>query len=532
MQRPAALGLAALFLVSSAALAQDAGGEKKPAEPAPVPAAPPAPVPQPPPPPPALFDGSPADLAAAHPNVTVREIGRSRGDRPLVVVSVLPKDAAETDIEWEALVVAGLEGLRDRDETKLALDIAARLARTPDAIPPRCAVRVLVDGNPDATAWTAGARIRAGNDLAVDEDQDGDADDDGADDLDGDGRISWMRFPDPTGELSGNERADAAKGKLQTHRLVREGRDDDGDGLVNEDAAGGVDIARNFTWRFEEHVPACGRWPASEPETRAILDFLLADERVAVVVELGDAETIAGMPNWGGTWSQLPDPDVALINGLREGFPKTEKARPHDARAPAAGGLGLATLHHLGRMWFGRAPLGALGDASLVSRAPVGRLTKWRAVSGAGVPAGAEISDPDPRPDSEMWNLADESQPLASFVTDLAKARAKLEFRGTVAAGGAGVLTLTTKLVNAGRLPTHTQRGAEVKGRRPVNVRVRLPDGASLVAGKPLVQIERLAGGAESEALVYVVRGTSGAKVVVEATGPDTGTVTTEAVIP
>lgn len=531
MQRPAAAGLAALCLFCAAASAQDAGDGKKPAEPPPAPEPTPAPAPESPPPP-TLFAGAPEDLAAAHPNVSVREIGRSRGNRPIVVLSVLPKDARETDVEWEALVLAGAEGLRDRDETKLALDVAARLAKSPESIPPRCAIRFVLDGNPDATAWTLGAKVRAGNDLAVDEDQDGDADEDGPDDLDGDGRISWMRFPDPTGELSDNERADPAKGKLATHRLVREGKDDDGDGLWNEDAAGGVDISRNFTWRFEEHVPACGRWPASEPETRAILDFLLADERIAVVVELGDAETIAGMPNFGGAWSPLPDADVSLMNGLRETYPKIEKSPPHDARAPLPGSLGLATLHHLGRMWFGRTPLGIAGDASLVSRAPVGRLTKWRPVSGPGVPPGAEIADPDPRPDPAVWNLATESRPLATFVTDLAKARAKLEFRGTVTGGGAGVLTLTTKIVNTGRLPTHTQRGADVKGRRPVNVRVRLPEGASLVAGKPLVQIERIAGGAETDALVYVVRGPSGSTVTIEAVGPDTGTVTTEAVIP
>src|SRR5262249_30318930 len=162
---------------------------------------------------------------------------------------VLPKGADEASIEWEALLVAGLEGLRDRDETRLALDVAARLAEDADSIPPRCAVRVLVDGDPDATAYAKDARIRAGNDFAVDEDQDGDVDEDGPDDVDGDGRISWMRFPDPAGELAGDERADAAKGRQPTHRLVREGRDDDGDGVWNEDGPGGVDVARNFTWR-------------------------------------------------------------------------------------------------------------------------------------------------------------------------------------------------------------------------------------------------------------------------------------------
>jgi hypothetical protein len=171
-------------------------------------------------------------------------------------------------------------------------------------------------------------------------------------------------------------KADVAKGLLPTHRLVLEGRDDDGDGAWNEDGAGGVDVARNFTWRFEEHVPACGRWPASEPETRAILDFLLADERVAVVLELGDAETIAGMPGWGGAWSELPGADVALSNGLRESFPAAAKQPVHKERAPLRGSLGLATLHHLGRLWFGRSPLGVGGDATVASRAPLDRLKK------------------------------------------------------------------------------------------------------------------------------------------------------------
>jgi len=522
--------LAALCLValSSAASAQDSGGEKKPEPPAPAPApAPPAP------PPPTLFAGSPQDLAAKFANVSVREIGRSAGNRPLVLVSVLPKDAKEDDVEWAALVVAGLEGLRGRDETKLALDVAARLAEKPESIPLRCAVRVLVDGNPDATAYAKDGRVRAGNDTPVDDDQDGDVDEDAPDDVDGDGRISWMRFPDPTGEFdAAMEKADAAKGKPPKFRLVLEGRDDDGDGLWNEDGPGGVDVARNFTWRFEEHVPACGKWPASASETRAVLDLLLADERIAVVFELGDAETIGGMPGWGGAWTELPAPDVALMKGLAEQYPKIEKPRPHEARAPLPGSLGLAAIHHLGRLWFGRSPLGVGGDATLVSRAPADRLKKWRAATGKGLPPGAELADADPPPDPDAWNLATESQPLADFVATLAKSRALLEFRGTQTGGAAGVLTLTTKLVDVGRLPTHTQRGADVKGRRPINVRVKVSDGAKLEAGRPLVQIERIAAGAESEPLVYVVRGPSGGKVIVEAVGPDTGTVTTEAVIP
>jgi hypothetical protein len=519
----ARIALSAFLLAATAVSATAQDAPKPPEPPPPVPA------------PPKLFEGTPADLAAKFPNVSLRDIGRSRGGRPLVLVTVLGKDAKEGEVDWEALVVAGLSGNRDRGDTRLALDVAARLAETDGAIPPRCAVRVLADANPDTTAYAQGVRRRAGNDLAVDEDQDGDTDEDGPDDLDGDGHISWMRFPDPAGDQHAGkndkgeatfEAADAAKGKQPTHRLVREGKDDDGDGVWNEDGPGGVDLARNFTWRFEEHVPLCGRWPASEPETRAILDLLLADEKIAIVYELGDADTIQGLPGWGGAWTQLPDPDVALLNGLREMHGAGPKV-PREAKAPGAGSLGLAMIHHLGRLWFGRRPLGTLaplGSASMVKT--------WRPLTAAGAPPGAELGDPEPPANAADYDLAAESAPIATFLTDLAKARARLEFRGVETSGAAGVLTIKAKLVDAGRLPTHTQRGADVRGRRPVNVRIRLPKDATLVAGKPLVQIERIAGGAESEPLVYVVRGPSGAKVTIEATGPDTGTVTTEAVIP
>ena len=87
-------------------------------------------------------------------------------------------------------------------------------------------------------------------------------------------------------------------------------------------------------------------------------------------------------------------------------------------------------------------------------------------------------------------------------------------------------------LVNKGRLPTHTERGAAVRGRRPVNVRVKLPDGAKLLAGRPHQQISRIAAGGKSGEMRFVVQGRSGQTVVVEATTPDAGTTTLEVQIP
>lgn len=509
--------VAAVLALSAAAHAQEAP---------PAPPEPPARTP---------FAGDASALAEGRENVSLREIGRSRGGRPLALVTVLPRGGREEEVVWSALLVARLSGARDTDDARLALDVAAFLADTDGLLPPGCAVHVLADASPDATAWAQGVRRRPGNDLAVDEDQDGDADEDGPDDVDGDGAVTWMRFPDPAGDWSAAsndkgeptfEKADAAKGRQPTHRVVLEGRDDDGDGAWNEDAAGGVDVARNFTWRFEEHVPLAGRWGSSEPESRALLDLALADERIAVVYELGDAESVHAMPGWGGAWTQLPDADVALLNGLRGSHAAGAKA-PREAAAPGSGSLGVTTIHHLGRVWFGRRPLG-----TLTPRTSPSLVKEWRPFALGGLPEGTELGTPAPPANAEDYDVARETESIARFLGACAAGRARLEFRGTETSGADGVLSLTTRLVNLGRLPTHTQRGADAKARRPVNVRVRLPAGATLVAGKPLVQVERIAGGAQTEPLLYVVRGAKGAKVLVEATSPDCGTTTLEAVIP
>lgn len=537
---------AALLLGAAATLAATARGQDGEPAPQPAPQEPePAANPQEEPAkePRALFAGTAAELAAAHPHVELRSIGTSAGGRPLEVLEV----RGEGEITWVALVVAGLSGDRDGDERRLALDLAAELAGQAGSIPDGVAVQVLADANPDATAFAAGAHPRAGNDTPVDDDRDGETDEDRADDLDGDGVLSWMRFPDATGELhvalttsteptpTAPEKADARRDKPPTHRLVREGRDDDGDGLWNEDGPGGVDLSRNFPYRFEEHTRVAGRWAASEPETRAIMDHLLADERIAVVYELGAAELTGDkMPPWNGAWSQLPGDDLKLYDVLREMHPKGVETK-RAPQAPGAGGLATTAVHQLGRIWFGRAPLGRSGPTWPGGDTPWPEhlAVVWTPVGGAGVPKGAEIGKIVPvEGRSPPGPMSGESDAAREFLLAAARGRARLTFENTRQSGEPGVLKVRTRLVNHGRLPTHLARAAEVRGRRPVNVRIALPEGATLRAGDPSRQIERIDAGGESDELAWVIVGPSRSKATVTATSPDAGTVTLEVEIP
>ena len=122
-----------------------------------------------------------------------------------------------------------------------------------------------------------------------DTDGDGVADEDGFDDLDGDGSITQMRRRSATGRWMTSPEDPRlmipapADRPGQWELLGNEGIDNDGDGQVNEDAVGGYDPNRNWPWRWQPQYVQGGadHYPASLPETRAVIDFVLAHPNIA-----------------------------------------------------------------------------------------------------------------------------------------------------------------------------------------------------------------------------------------------------------
>jgi hypothetical protein len=133
------------------------------------------------------------------------------------------------------------------------------------------------------------------------EDNDGDGllDEDSPDDLDGNGVILTMRWKDekrgtwipdprdPSGRIM--KRVPAGEGIYLTSS---EGIDNDGDGRINEDGIGGLDLHRNYpeNWRPQSEETGrgytqggAGEYPMSEIETRAVVMFLLSHPNVYVV---------------------------------------------------------------------------------------------------------------------------------------------------------------------------------------------------------------------------------------------------------
>jgi len=145
--------------------------------------------------------------------------------------------------------------------------------------------------NPDGRDfWLhTGGRARSGLEP-LDNDRDGLADEDDVEDLNGDGFITMMRIKDPHGRfklhpdypeyLMVRTRPDEPG---EYDLLGSEGIDNDGDGRINEDGPGGYDMNRNWGFGWQPNYVQYGAqdYPFSQPETRAVAEFVLAHTNIA-----------------------------------------------------------------------------------------------------------------------------------------------------------------------------------------------------------------------------------------------------------
>jgi len=122
-----------------------------------------------------------------------------------------------------------------------------------------------------------------------DDDGDGEYDEDDFDDLDGDGHITMMRRRSAHGRWIASPEDPRIMVRARADQpgewelLGYEGFDNDGDGQVNEDRAGYYDPNRNWPWNWAPAYVQSGAdaYPTSLPETRAVVEFVLAHPNIA-----------------------------------------------------------------------------------------------------------------------------------------------------------------------------------------------------------------------------------------------------------
>jgi hypothetical protein len=257
------------------------------------------------------------DLASRHPQLVVlHEIGSSAGGYPLQVLEVrrTAEGLAKPSERPAILVTANLEGTH-LIGTEAALFLLEKLlasgAETEARFKPLLSQKTLYVApllNPDGARnyFFSPRNERPANSSPVDDDLDGQVDEDGPDDLNQDGVITQMRAKDPEGEWIIDpaeprllRKADSQKGETGVYKLYLEGIDNDQDGEINEDPPGGVELHHNFPHDFEHNSPSAGRWPISQKESQALIDFLLAHPQIALVLNFSTENTLLNLEQAG-----------------------------------------------------------------------------------------------------------------------------------------------------------------------------------------------------------------------------------------
>jgi hypothetical protein len=228
--------------------------------------------------------------------VTLHEIGRSRADRPIWAVDVNNPATGPANEKPGFYVDGNIHGgevLAGEGALAFLERILAGFGKDPE-------ITELVDGrafyivpivNPDGRAISVDTpENHRWNIRPTDEDGDGRVDEDPPEDLDGDGRILQMRIPDPEGPWSIHPtdprrmvRVRDGAAATMRYQLFGEGLDNDGDGRINEDRVGGIDLNRNFPANWSPTQSASGPFPLSEPESHALVAYITDRPNIAAI---------------------------------------------------------------------------------------------------------------------------------------------------------------------------------------------------------------------------------------------------------
>ncbi|MCJ7629900.1 MAG: M14 family metallopeptidase [Longimicrobiales bacterium] len=177
------------------------------------------------------------------------------------------------------------------------------------------------------------------NNMAVDDDDDGKINEDGPDDLNGDGKITSFRYPDSVGRYVIDDEDPRLMVQLardeettkQTYSVVREDRDNDGDGRRGEDGEAGIDVNRNFPegwFNNEDEQGGSGYYAASSPEAHAILEFFTNHTNILMVQSYHTSGGFTYRPFARWPDSQIAPEDLAVFDQVMG--PKYKELNPDE----------------------------------------------------------------------------------------------------------------------------------------------------------------------------------------------------------
>ena len=359
-------------------------------------------------------------------------------------------------------------------------------------------------------------------------------------DVDGDGRVLTMRIPDPHGGYKKHPdepRLMVARepGEFggEYYRLIPEGTLTNFNGFefsVNRDREG-LDLNRNFPslWRQEHEQFGAGPYPASEPEVRAMVDFIVGHRNIGAAISYHTHSGVILRPMGTQADDEMIPEDLwayrrfSALGEQLTGYPAVSifhefKYHPKEIIT----GTQDWVYEHLGALfwtveiWSPNKEAGITGYKWIdwFREHPVEddlKLLKWsdEHCGGQAHVDWTPFEHPQlGRVEIGGWDKMNfwrnppphlrerEAARFPAWMTQLALSLPKLEIlRTEVQPLGPDTWRVRLAVGNAGWLPAYvTKRALERKQVRGVIFEIELPEGAELVGGKPRVEGPQLEG--------------------------------------
>ncbi len=498
--------------------------------------------------------------------VTVKSIARTAGNKEAWMITI---GSGNTASKPAIALVGGVEG-NHLLGTELAIGFAEDLLKgsTTDSIKAllnKTTFYVFPNMSPDATEqYFAKLKYeRQGNATATDDDRDGKIDEDGYDDLDGNGKITWIRVESPLGDYKLHPddprvliKADAAKGEKGKYLLLAEGIDNDKDNQYNEDGEGGVWFNKNFTYKHPSFTQGAGEFAVSEKETRALADQLFDLFNVYTVISFGNNNNLSTPIAYNALAA-----NQRLVAGYLESDAKANSlvselynkitSMKEAPKTTATGGDFLSWgYYHYARYsystpgWF--VPKAktdtAKKEKALSVDDPTANYLRWAAQQGitntftdwkpvqhpdfTGKKVEAGGLDPFVLINPPFKLVPDLVKKHTDFVVKLAAYQPELDILNVKTEKvGNGLTRITLDVANKGVLASHTKLGEKSYWIKRIQVKVNTNGNQSVISGRKNQLLNTL-DGLSSQTLTWLVKGSG--KITIEAGCPTTGTATTD----
>lgn len=406
------------------------------------------------------------------------------------------------------------------------------------------------------------------------------------DDVNGDGLILQMRIEDPDGEWKVSEqdprlmvrrRADELEGTF--YRVLPEGMIKDFDGVEIKFIGNpfGLDVNRNWpsNWEQEHKQRGAGPYPLSEPETKAVADFIMTHPNIGGVMAYHTQSGAILRPSCTKTDSQMSQKDVAAYRAIGEmgseltGYPAINTFEDYTGRVPLKGVFMDWVYEHLGVLAFSTELWNPTRRAGITR--PWGapnsdddnlKMLQWndRELAGEGFAAWQPFDHPQlGKVEIGGWKskffiqnppvglLLPEAHKNMLFTLKHADTLPLLGIdKLTAEAVGEGIFKIVAIVKNHGFLPSNISEVAkEIRVAKPVIVEIKPGAGAELLHGQAKTDVGHLEGRVSApgfygsgvgsltkeKRVEWLVRGAQGSTITVVASSPRAGVITKEVVL-